>query len=86
MSNTIQIKAENQEQQVNQIKEAINKLSKQNERNNNKNFNKPYLIGISGGSASGKTSVAQLIFKELSSTGLKECVLLSMDSYYKALS
>ncbi len=47
---------------------------------------KPYLIGISGGSASGKTSVAQKIFKELSSTGLKDCVLISMDSYYKPLS
>lgn len=55
--------------------------------NKNKNdFNKPYLIGISGGSASGKTTVAQKIFKELSSTGLKDCVLVSMDSYYKELS
>lgn len=55
--------------------------------NTDKNdFKKPYLIGISGGSASGKTTVAQKIFKELSSTGLKDCVLISMDSYYKELS
>ncbi len=51
-----------------------------------RNFSKPYLIGISGGSASGKTTVAQRIFKELSSTDLKDCVLISMDSYYKPLS
>lgn len=43
---------------------------------------KPYLIGISGGSASGKTSVAQIIFKHI---GIEDCVLISQDSYYKQL-
>ena len=57
-----------------------------NTNKNHNNFSKPYLIGISGGSASGKTTVAQRIFKELSSTDLKDCVLVSMDSYYKPLS
>jgi uridine kinase len=44
---------------------------------------KPYLIGISGGSASGKTSVAQIIFKLI---GIQDCILFSLDSYYKVLS
>ena len=43
---------------------------------------KPYFIGISGGSASGKTSVAVEIFERI---GIKECILISMDSYYKRL-
>jgi uridine kinase len=43
---------------------------------------KPYLIGISGGSASGKTSVAQIIFKLI---GIQDCILISLDSYYKVL-
>ena len=52
-----------------------------NETNNFKI--KPYLIGISGGSASGKTSVAQVIFKLI---GIEDCVLISLDSYYKDMS
>ena len=44
--------------------------------------NKPYLIGIAGGSGSGKTSVANIIFKYL---GTSECLLFSMDTYYKDL-
>jgi uridine kinase len=43
---------------------------------------KPYLIGISGGSASGKTSVAQIISKLM---GIQDCILISQDSYYKVL-
>lgn len=43
---------------------------------------KPYIIGISGGSASGKTSVAEMIFKLI---GIQECIMISMDSYYKDL-
>lgn len=43
---------------------------------------KPFVIGISGGSASGKTSVSNIIFKMI---GLKDCVMISMDSYYKDL-
>ena len=71
------------EEQLTEIQNSyinLNKITKQSD------FNKPYLIGISGGSASGKTTVAQKIFKELSSTGLKDCILVSMDSYYKPLS
>ena len=43
---------------------------------------KPYLIGIAGGSGSGKTSIANIIFKYL---GVSECLLFSMDTYYKDL-
>lgn len=42
---------------------------------------RPYLIGIAGGSGSGKTSVANELFKTLQ-TG---CLLFSMDTYYKDL-
>lgn len=42
-----------------------------------------FVIGIAGGSASGKTTVAQMIIKEL---GVPWVVLLSMDSFYKELS
>ena len=42
----------------------------------------PYIIGISGGSASGKTSVSQKIIQEL---GGSSVALLSMDSFYNAL-
>ncbi len=42
----------------------------------------PYLIGIAGGSGSGKTSVANEIFKNIQTN----CLLFSMDTYYKDLS
>ncbi|KAI9206344.1 uracil phosphoribosyltransferase-domain-containing protein [Polychytrium aggregatum] len=42
----------------------------------------PFIIGIGGGSASGKTSVAARIIKEM---GVPWVVLLSMDSFYKPL-
>ena len=43
----------------------------------------PFVIGICGGSASGKTTVAQKIIKAL---GVPWVTLLSMDSFYKVLS
>ena len=43
---------------------------------------RPYLIGISGGSGGGKTSVANLIHKSL---GRDNSLLFSMDTYYKDL-
>ena len=43
---------------------------------------RPYLIGISGGSGGGKTSVANLIHKSL---GSYNSLLFSMDTYYKDL-
>ena len=43
---------------------------------------KPYLIGIAGGSGSGKTSVAYALFKYF---GEENCLLFSMDTYYKDL-
>ncbi|KAL2915006.1 Uridine kinase [Polyrhizophydium stewartii] len=46
------------------------------------NPSQPYIIGIAGGSASGKTSVSQRIIKQL---GVPWVVLLSMDSFYKSL-
>lgn len=45
-------------------------------------FSRPVLIGVSGGSASGKTTVSSAIFKMI---GIQDCVLISMDSYYKDL-
>jgi len=41
-----------------------------------------FIIGIAGGSASGKTSVSQRIIKNLN---VPSVVLISMDSFYKAL-
>jgi uridine kinase len=46
-------------------------------------LNKPYLIGICGGSASGKTTVAKSIIERL---GMPWVTVLSMDSFYKVLS
>ncbi|KAJ3071555.1 Uridine-cytidine kinase-like 1, partial [Podochytrium sp. JEL0797] len=43
---------------------------------------KPYMIGIGGGSASGKTSVANKIIQCL---GVPWVVLVQMDSFYKSL-
>jgi pantothenate kinase-related protein Tda10 len=80
---SIQNQSENKESENKLIQQALDTI---NQNLNKKDVSKPYLIGISGGSASGKTTVAQKIFKELSSTGLKDCVLISMDSYYKPLS
>lgn len=80
---TIHIQSELKEMESKQVQQALDNI---NLNLKNRDQTKPYLIGISGGSASGKTTVAQKIFKELSSTGLKDCVLISMDSYYKALS
>jgi pantothenate kinase-related protein Tda10 len=82
---TIQIKAATPEEQIKQLQETLNNITL-NLNKKKSDSTKPYLIGISGGSASGKTTVAQVIFKELSSTGIRDCVLISMDSYYKPLS
>jgi pantothenate kinase-related protein Tda10 len=56
-------------------------LEKQKEQMTNKTA-RPFLIGVSGGSASGKTSVSQIMFKLI---GIDDCVMISMDSYYKDL-
>ncbi|UQS82557.1 uridine kinase [Bombilactobacillus folatiphilus] len=44
--------------------------------------NKPLIIGVSGGSGSGKTTIAQRLIKELPDESI---ALLQMDSYYKKL-
>lgn len=44
---------------------------------------KPLVIGIAGGTGSGKTTVAEMIAKEL---GADRVVLISQDSYYRDLS
>ncbi|KAI8983947.1 uridine kinase [Mycotypha africana] len=44
---------------------------------------KPYMIGIAGGSASGKTSVAERILKNLN---VPWVIIISMDSFYNILS
>lgn len=43
-------------------------------------INKPYLVGVCGGSASGKTTVAETIVDELNMDWVN---MLSMDSFYK---
>lgn len=43
---------------------------------------RPLLVGVSGGTASGKTSVCRIITQAL---GIN-CVLISMDNFYKGLS
>jgi uridine kinase len=51
--------------------------------NLNKKFrDRPYLIGITGGSGGGKTSVANVLYRCL---GIENCLLFSMDTYYKNL-
>lgn len=45
--------------------------------------NKPIVIGIAGGTGSGKTSVAHAVLEDLQKNG-KDVVLLEQDSYYKA--
>jgi uridine kinase len=57
------------------IKNSENKLNDQIRE-------RPYLIGISGGSGGGKTSVANVLYKCL---GIQNCLLFSMDTYYKNL-
>jgi len=41
---------------------------------------KPVLIGVAGGSASGKTTLCNRIISELS---FRNCSVLSLDSFYK---
>jgi len=47
---------------------------------------KPYMIGLAGGSASGKTSVCQILFDQVGESVGNECVMIALDSYYKPLS
>jgi len=46
----------------------------------NKKINKSILIGIAGGSGSGKTLVAQTLLKDM---GSDKVVFIQQDSYYK---
>lgn len=50
----------------------------------------PFLIGVAGGTASGKTSVCRKIMEQLGQTALesrmKRVVMISQDSFYKNLS
>ena len=57
-------------------------MSFDNKSKVNENQTRPYLIGIAGGSGSGKTSVASELFKTI---GIENCLLFSMDTYYKNL-
>lgn len=41
----------------------------------------PFIIGIAGGTASGKTSISQAILEDIKKNG-KEVVLIEQDSYY----
>lgn len=45
---------------------------------------KPYIIGLAGGSASGKTSVSYALFESIEKfVGKSQCSLITLDSYYK---
>ena len=46
------------------------------------NPTRPYMIGVTGGSASGKTSVSERVIEILNQ---KYVSLLSMDSFYKCI-
>ena len=41
---------------------------------------KPLIVGVAGGSASGKTSLCEVVFQRI---GVSECTILSLDSFYK---
>tara|TARA_B110000305_G_C18772761_1_gene330384 strand:- start:124 stop:408 length:285 start_codon:yes stop_codon:yes gene_type:complete len=41
---------------------------------------KPLIVGVAGGSASGKTSVCEVVFERI---GVAECTILSLDNFYK---
>ena len=43
---------------------------------------RPIFVGITGGTASGKTSVCEIVFEKIGDT---ECTLLPMDCFYKEL-
>jgi uridine kinase len=43
---------------------------------------RPIFVGIAGGTASGKTSVCDIVFEKI---GVKECTLLPMDCFYVEL-
>ena len=45
---------------------------------------RPFLIGVTGGTASGKTTLCKEIFNSLKV--VQDCILLSMDNFYKGLS
>jgi len=42
----------------------------------------PIFLGVSGGSGSGKTTICRKI---ISTIGLKDCIILSLDSFYKGI-
>ncbi|KAM0682934.1 Uridine kinase [Mitosporidium daphniae] len=54
------------------------------ERLNSAGDNQVFIIGIAGGSASGKTSVSEAIIRDIND--VSNVVLISMDSFYKCLS
>ena len=41
---------------------------------------KPLIVGVAGVSASGKTSLCELVFQRI---GVSECTIISFDSFYK---
>jgi len=46
------------------------------------NPKKPFIIGVTGGTASGKTTVCEIIMKRI---GVKQCTLVGIDAFYKDL-
>lgn len=71
-----------QKKQGEDLPESFNEKIQKNSSIKGKGRDRPYLIGICGGSGSGKTSVSNLLFKSL---GIQNCLLFSMDTYYKDL-
>lgn len=45
---------------------------------------RPLIVGVAGGSASGKTSVCEMIFQRIG--GLEDCTIITLDSFYRELS
>jgi uridine kinase len=44
-----------------------------------------YIIGITGGSGSGKTSTCSVIMEQLNTSGVNDIIVISMDSFYLSL-
>jgi uridine kinase len=68
---------------LNHIFDYTNTENLPTDQDQNKDINNygAFIIGVAGGSAGGKTTVADAIFKII---GIDNCLLLSMDSYYKS--
>lgn len=67
---------------IKSIDKSLN-MDNYNKKNNGGKFLRPFTIGLAGGSASGKTSVSEMIFEKVGMAVDNECLLIPMDVYYK---